>query len=267
MANQVVENRRFPIWELNRGDSPVMTVALHHGHFLSPSFYKLSALKDSERLREEDPYTGSWAGVAPSSMVVYRSRFEMDLNRPREKAVYQKPEDAWGLNLWKAPLSPEMNDQALGMYDAFYEQMDLVFLQLQKRWGKFVVLDLHSYNGRRNGPNAPWDSPELNPDFNIGTGTMNRERWSPLVDGFISDLKRFSFFGRNLDIRENVKFQGGELGRWAHKKFPESACVISVEVKKFFMNEWNGQVDHLFLDSIRAGFASTIPGLMIELGK
>ncbi|MBF0370055.1 MAG: N-formylglutamate amidohydrolase [Magnetococcales bacterium] len=253
------------MWELKAGDSPLVAVALHHGHFISPSFYKLSALEEDERLREEDPYTGSWTSIAPNSIVVHRSRFEMDLNRPRERAVYLQPEDAWGLNLWKGPVTPEMQNQALTMYDGFYAQMELLFNQLRARWGKFVVLDLHSYNGRRNGPAADWDPQELNPDFNIGTGTMDRERWAPLVDGFIADMRKFSFFGRNLDVRENVKFFGGELGRWAHQTFPDSACVISVEVKKFFMNEWTGQADHLFLDMIRSVLASTTPRLMMEL--
>ena len=43
--------------------------------------------------------------------------------------------------------------------------------------------------------------------------------------------------------------------------------MISVEVKKFFMNEWTGQVDHLFLDMARSVLASTIPGLLTELEK
>ena len=255
------------MWELKTGDSPLVAVALHHGHFLSPSFYKLSALEEDERLREEDPYTGTWTSIAPNSVIAHRSRFEMDLNRPRERAVYQKPEDAWGLNLWKGPVSQEMTDQALTMYDGFYAQMELLFRQLEARWGKFIVLDLHSYNGRRNGSKALWDPQELNPDFNIGTGTMDRARWGTLVDCFISSLSQFSFFGRNLDVRENVKFKGGELGRWAHQTFPKSACVISVEVKKFFMNEWTGQVDPLFLDMVRSVLASTIPGLLAELEK
>ena len=267
MFNRSIESGKYPMWELKTGDSPLVAVALHNGHFLSPSFYKLSALEEDERLREEDPYTGTWTSIAPNSVIAHRSRFEMDLNRPRERAVYQKPEDAWGLNLWERPVSQEMTDQALTMYDGFYAQMELLFRQLGARWGKFVVLDLHSYNGRRHGPKAPWDPQELNPDFNIGTGTMDRERWNPLVDNFISGLSQFSFFGRNLDVRENVKFKGGELGRWAHQTFPDSACVISVEVKKFFMNEWTGQVDHLFLDMVRSVLASTIPGLLAELEK
>ena len=34
-------------------------------------------------------------------IIVNRSRFEVDINRPRDKAVYITPEDAWGLHIWK----------------------------------------------------------------------------------------------------------------------------------------------------------------------
>ncbi len=195
---------------------------------MSPSLFNLSALDEGERLREEDPYTGNWTKIAPTSVIVHRSRFEVDMNRPRDRAVYRTPQDAWGLNLWKGTLPQEDVDHALMTYDNFYDQMDLLFNQLQASWGKFVVLDLHSYNCRRSGANGPFDPQELNPDLNIGTGTMNRELWKPLVDNAISTLRQFNFFGRELDVRENVKFQGGELARWAHQKFPKlSLCYFN----------------------------------------
>ncbi|MBF0454429.1 MAG: N-formylglutamate amidohydrolase [Magnetococcales bacterium] len=259
------KNKRYPLWELKNSNSPLIAVALHNGHFISPQLLNLSALDDLERLREEDPYTGSWTSMAPTSIVVNRSRFEVDLNRPRLRAVYQSPEDAWGLNLWKQPLPLPMVQSALTFYDDFYAQMELIFNQAQAQWGQFVVLDLHSYNGRRGGANAPLDSQALNPEINIGTGTMDRQRWAGLIDPFIHDLAQFNFFGRNLDVRENVKFFGGELARWAHQKYPDSACVLSVEVKKFFMNEWTGQVDQLYLDMVGSALASTIPALMHNL--
>ncbi|MBF0446369.1 MAG: N-formylglutamate amidohydrolase, partial [Magnetococcales bacterium] len=155
---------------------------------MSPELFNLSALTDLERLREEDPYTGTWTKIAPTSVVVHRSRFEVDMNRPRDLAVYQTPQDAWGLNLWQEPISPEMKNRSLTLYDDFYSQMELIFNQAQARWGKFVVLDLHSYNGRRGGPKAPLDSPELNPEINIGTRTMNRELWNGILDNFINNL-------------------------------------------------------------------------------
>jgi hypothetical protein len=40
-------------------------------------------------------------------MITHRSRFEVDLNRPRREAVYRIPEDAWGLDIWRDEVLPD----------------------------------------------------------------------------------------------------------------------------------------------------------------
>ncbi len=96
------------IWELSEGDGPIVATAIHDGHALREEVSALTALSDASRLQEEDPFTGEWTKVAPTRVVATRSRFEVDLNRPREKAVYAVPADAWGLELWKAPPSESL---------------------------------------------------------------------------------------------------------------------------------------------------------------
>ena len=85
------------VWQLVEGDGPIVAAAIHDGHDLRQEVAALMALSDAERLREEDPYTGSWTEVAPVRLVGRRSRFEVDLNRPREKAIYATPADAWSI--------------------------------------------------------------------------------------------------------------------------------------------------------------------------
>jgi hypothetical protein len=96
---------------------------------------------------------------------------------------------------------------------------------------------------------------------------MHREQWASLVDRFIQDLRGFDFFGRRLDVRENVKFYGGQLPRYIHEQFPQTGCALAVEVKKFFMDEWTGTVDGMQLQGVREALRGTIPGLLDELGK
>jgi len=253
------------IWQIFRGHSPIVATAIHDGHDLSPTVAAMMKLSDDERLREEDPFTGRWTGIANNRLVGTHSRFEVDLNRPREKAVYIQPEDAWGLHVWKETPSREVIETSLGYYDAFYAEARQLFSDLEKRFGQFVVLDLHTYNHRREGSNGPIADPKLNPEVNLGTGTMDRERWAPIVEQFIHDLRAFDFMGRQLDIRENVKFRGGQFARWTHENFPESACVLSVEYKKFFMDEWTGVPDADQLEAIHRSLESTIPGVLISL--
>jgi hypothetical protein len=138
---------------------------------------------------------------------------------------------------------------------------------MEGQYGYFMVLDLHSYNHRRQGPQGPPADQEGNPEINIGTGTMDRKRWAGLVDRFLDDLRGFDYFGRPLDVRENVKFRGGQLTRYIHEHFPSSGCALAVEVKKIFMDEWSGIVDGTHLQEILGALRGTIPGICDELKK
>jgi hypothetical protein len=225
------------------------------------------ALADAERLREEDPFTAGWTSIAENRLVGSQSRFEVDLNRPREKAVYLHPEDAWGLHVWKEPPPPEVIDGSLAVYDAFFEEARRLFTGLERRFGRFVVFDLHTYNHRREGPGGPIADVNGNPEVNLGTGTMDRDRWTPVVERFLKELSAFDFLGRQLDVRENVRFRGGQLARWTHKHYPGSGCVLAIEIKKFFMDEWTGIPDPAQLEAIETGLRSTIPGVLEALGE
>ena len=96
---------------------------------------------------------------------------------------------------------------------------------------------------------------------------MGREEWAPLIDRFISDLKSFDFFGRQLDVRENVKFVGRGLPTWTHTTFPDSGCTLSVEIKKFFMDEWTGVLDQQTHLAIHQALESTVNGLHQSLDE
>jgi len=255
------------IWESFEGNGPIVATSIHNGHRIRKEAAELIALGETDRLREENPYTAEWLSVGDTQINVLRSRFEVDLNRPREKAVYIDPEDAWGLQVWKTRPPQEIIAASLAEYDAFYAEIMRIFSTIEKRFGRFVVFDLHSYNHRRQGPDAQPAEPEGNPEVNIGTGTMDRQRWAPLIDRFIKDLSCFQLRGRSLDVRENIKFKGGQFGRWTHQSFPESACCLSIEFKKFFMDEWNAQPDHEQIETIRTALQSTIPGIREELKK
>jgi len=247
------------------GDSPVVATAIHDGHRVRDEVRPLLALSDAERLREEDPHTGLWTEVADTRVVAGRSRFEVDLNRPREQAVYLQPEDAWGLTVWRAPLHARVIDTSLSGYDTFYALLRSVLTRLVERHGRLAVLDLHTYNHRRDGPECRPADPREKPDVNVGTGTMDRARWAPLVDGFVADLAAFDFLGHRLDVRENVCFFGGNMSRWIHETFPCSVCSISIEFKKFFMDEWTGAADERQIAAIRDALASTVPGILRNL--
>jgi len=265
MTNLSVNGHVDSIWRERPGDGPLIATAVHDGHAARDEVAALFAIDDAARLREEDPFTRQWVDVAPTTIVGLRSRFEVDLNRPRDKAVYRKPEDAWGLHVWKHDPPEEVVGRSLAEYDRFYEAMRQLLKRTEQQHRLFVVYDLHSYNHRREGPDGPEADAEGNPQVNIGTGTMDRARWAPVVDRLIHDLREFDFPGGKLDVRENVKFQGGQWSRWIGETFPQSGIPIAIEFKKFFMDEWTGRPNLEIVDAIGKALDSTVPGVLSVL--
>ena len=253
------------LWKSIEGNQPLVAVALHDGHDVRPEVEQLLAISADDRKREEDPFTAIWTDIAETRLVVLRSRFEVDLNRPRHQAVYLKPEDSWGLKVWKSQPSPDLIEQSLKEYDAFYAEIDRICRTLEKRYGHFVIYDLHTYNHYRQGMNALPAVDLYNPEINLGTESLNREYWQPVVERFIREIKQFDFQGRQLDVRENVKFGGGHFAEWVHTHFPDSGCVLAIEVKKFFMNEWTHQADLTKLSAVHQALINSVSGVLEEL--
>jgi N-formylglutamate amidohydrolase len=247
------------------GPGPIVATAIHDGHGMRPEIADLMALSEANRLREEDPYSAPWTEAFGTRLVPGRSRFEVDLNRTRDGSVYRTPNHAWGLDLWARPLSDEVVADSLAQYDHFYAEMRRILDDKQKRHGSFVVLDLHTYNHRRGGPDAPAGDPAGNPEVNVGTGSLDPSCWGVLIDRFIADVEEFDFLGRTLDVKENVRFRGGYLSKWVHENYPQSGCCLAVELKKFFMDEWTGDVFDVEHRAISRALAATSAGLIESL--
>jgi len=255
------------IWQTEFGDGSLVACAVHDGHEVRPEVAACLRLDDARRRYEEDPHTDAWTTIAATRIVARRSRFELDLNRPRDKAVYITPADAWGLEVWNCDPPPEMVEHSLRAYDDFYAHLRLLLERLVARHGHVVLFDLHSYNHVRDSQGGMSADPALNPEINLGSGTMNRERWASVVDRWLAEMRSYNYFGRRLDVRENVKFFGGHLPDWVHQQFPKSVCALAIEVKKFFMDEWTGQVDRAQHQAIGAALAHAAAGVADELEK
>jgi N-formylglutamate amidohydrolase len=253
------------VFQLTAGESSIVAAAIHSGHAVRPEVAHLLALDDATRRREEDPFTDQLAGLAPTHVVGQRSRFEVDLNRPRDGAVYRQPSDAWGLPVWRGELPPRVVAESLANYDLFYATLKALLDELIRRHGRVVVLDVHSYNHRRDGARAPAAPANENPEINLGTASVDRAEWRALVDRLVIDLRAHKFLGRGLDVRENVKFQGGHFSRWINATYPRQACAVAIEFKKTFMDEWTGELDGTHLAALKRAVQATFPGLLDEL--
>ncbi|MDQ3074683.1 MAG: N-formylglutamate amidohydrolase [Pseudomonadota bacterium] len=239
-------------WTVVRGGGPVVATAIHDGHEVRAEVAAAMALADLDRLREEDPFTGQAVAGVDNHIIVHRSRFEADLNRAADSAIYETPDQSWGLKVWHGAPDRALFDRSLTVHAAYYRMLGHYLDDIADRHGRFVLLDVHSYNHRRDGAGAAATPQDKAPDINIGTFSMPREQWAFLLDPLIETMRGFDFNGRRLDVRENVAFQGkGEQTRFVHERYPGFGCAIAIEYKKFFMDEWSGAPDPAELDAMR----------------
>ncbi len=246
-------------WEVRRGSGPVLATAVHAGHELRPEVDALTALSDDERRLEEDPMTEVLASVGDHLFVTHASRFEVDLNRPTDEAVYRVPDDAWGLDLWTSGTLPEaIVRESLRSHASFYEMMGGWLEELIQRHGHVLLLDVHSFNEREATPTDDADLAEF-PDIDLGVTTADDDRFGPVIDSLRAGLRTIELTERSIDVRDNVRFpDGGNWPEWVFAEYGDSVCTITLEYKKAFMDEATGRVDLAHLERLRAGLAGAV---------
>ena len=209
--------------------SPVIGVAMHSGHQISDDIARLMAVTEETRLREEDPFTEQFIESIPFRIVVEQSRFGVDLNRVIEKAVYLKPEDAWGIRVWKTQPPDELVQALRQQHQEFYEHLGQILSEVQTQFGRFVVVSSHTYEQARG-------EPEKSPDIDVCTWLVE-EPWQSLIDSFVCSLRAQSFRGRSLEVKQNTRFAPHNLEMWQATSFPNSCCFAVEIAKELFMTD------------------------------
>ncbi|ATD67810.1 N-formylglutamate amidohydrolase [Luteimonas chenhongjianii] len=252
-------------WDLVVTDGPVIATAIHDGHALRESLRARVALDDEARWREEDPLTSLLTQVGDTRLRVRQSRFEVDLNRPRAEAVYATPEACWGLDVWKAPLDEAELQASLALHDRFYDMVGELIDRTVARWGSALLIDIHSYNHRRDGPDAAPAAQDANPDIELGITTLDADRWGDTARRFANVLRRHPVRGALPDVRCNVRFPtGGHFPEWVYAHWGDKVCTISPEYKKIFMDEWTGKADMPALYALRDGLEHAVDAVRPE---
>ncbi|WP_416878691.1 N-formylglutamate amidohydrolase [Litorimonas sp.] len=248
-----------PPWDFLRQPGQVLTTAIHAGHSIRPEILPWLEIDPEDRLREEDPMTDYFLGVGDSTVRGNRSRFEFDLNRPQEKAISTDPKDQWGLTVWNESLPEEQIEKSKRLHDKFYQMIQSHCDVMIARFGRIFVLDIHSYNHRRDGPEADAAPLQDNPDIDLGATTMNHDIYGDLLARFGKTLQSVPVCGRSPSVAVNKRWEdGGNFPEWLHSLYGDAACVITLEYKKSFMDEWTGQVDILALQHLRDGLARAV---------
>lgn len=222
-------------------DSPFWSFAIHDGHHIDDDLLPYLLLNSKQRLREEDPYTALIAELPINQFVVGTSRFQLDLNRSIEESVYLRPDQAWGLTVWKENLPSTFLEILYKKHRDTYRIIERHIQTTIQKYGFFVVLDVHSYNVKRESISQDIDE-EANPQINLGT-YYNDLKWRILTESFLKAIQNQKLYGESIDVRENIKFKGGYLNQFINSNFGDKGCVFSIEFRKDFMNEWTGEPD------------------------
>ena len=207
---------------------PYVCGAVHDGHHFRRELWDNCLHSGYDRWYEEDPETRNMVISHPILIAGCDSRFEYDLNRPPEEAVF---ETAWGKQLWKEPLSEKLKSHSLEKHNNFYRVVDVLIETIETKFGVCIVYDMHSYNWKR------WDR-EV-PTWNLGTSNIDNERWGQEVESWRKSLSEIEFphgIPSTADIN-NTFFGNGYFLKHITSTF-KNTLVLATEIAKVYCDEY-----------------------------
>lgn len=245
-------------WKMTSSGGPVLTTAIHTGNHIRNELQPYLYANNMQLRREEDPLTDIFASVGDDVFCCYTSRFEVDLNRKRELAFATRAEQTWGLKVWRDVPPEAVIERSLEQHDIFYQMMESTLQRMIHQHGKVLVVDIHSYNHRRDGIDAP--APQSgNPDIDLGLTTLDQGQFGALAAAFTEILASQPCQGRKLDVRGNVRYpDGGYWPEWVFANFGDDICTITLEYKKFYMDEWTDTAFLPVVEDLRKGLFEAI---------
>ncbi len=207
---------------------PYACASIHDGHQFRKELWENCIHTEYERWYEEDPETKNMIQSHPIVISGCDSRFEYDLNRAPEDAVFV---NAWGKQLWHKPLSEDMKNKSLDKHANFYKVVYALIETLESKFGFCTVYDMHSYNWKR------WDR-EV-PTWNLGTSNVDNARFVDVIEDWRQSLSEIKL---PHDIKSSSKindtFQGnGYFLKYITKNF-KNTLVLATEIAKVYCDEY-----------------------------
>lgn len=228
---------------------PYACAAIHDGHQFRKELWENCIHTEYERWYEEDPETKTMVQTHPIVIAGCDSRFEYDLNRTPEDAVF---ETAWGKQLWHQPLSEEMKAKSLNKHVNFYKVVHALIEILEFKFGFCTVYDMHSYNWKR------WDR-EV-PTWNLGTSNLDNERFGNVIEDWRQSLSKIELpNGIKPSSKINDTFQGnGYFLKYITKNF-KNTLVLATEIAKVYCNEYEEVIFPEVVKTVEEALKTRIP--------
>ncbi|WP_299362040.1 N-formylglutamate amidohydrolase [Winogradskyella sp.] len=207
---------------------PYACGAVHDGHQFRKDLWDNCIHTAYERWYEEDPETKNMVTSHPILIAGCDSRFEYDLNRPPEEAVF---DTAWGKQLWRTPLSNIEKEKSLRKHSNFYQVVQALISKLEAKFNICIVYDMHSYNWQR------WDR-EV-PTWNLGTSNIDNDRFGDVIELWRQMLA-------SIELPKNIKqtakindtfYGNGYFLKYITKNF-KNTLVLATEIAKVYCDEY-----------------------------
>jgi len=208
---------------------PYVCGAIHDGDQFRKELWDNCLHTQYERWYEEDPETKNMVISHPILISGRDSRFEYDLNRPPEEAVF---ETAWGKQLWKKQLSEEEKQKSLDKHNSFYTVAHALIKKIEEKFGCAIVYDMHSYNWQR------WDR-EV-PAWNLGISNIDQDRFGEEIESWrqsLSELQLPNEIKSTADVN-NTFFGNGYFLKYITNNF-KNTLVLATEIAKVYCDEIN----------------------------
>ncbi|WP_339895150.1 N-formylglutamate amidohydrolase [uncultured Algibacter sp.] len=207
---------------------PYTCAAIHNGHQFRKDLWDNCLHTEYERWYEEDPETKNMVKSHPIVIAACDSRFEYDLNRAPEDAVFVT---AWGKPLWKKPLSEDMKTKSIQKHANFYKVVEALIKTIESKFGFCTVYDMHSYNWKR------WDR-EV-PTWNLGTSNVDNTRFGDVIETWRESLSEIQFPNSIKSTSLiNDTFQGnGYFLKFITQNF-RNTLVLATEIAKVYCDEY-----------------------------
>ena len=226
---------------------PYICTAIHNGGNMRKELRDISSLTKIERWQEEDPHTGEFISSLPIRLIAHDSRYEYDLNRPPSDCVYT---NAWGKDVWTKKLTKTEISKSIKKHENYYKIIDVLVAKLEKKFNGCLVIDLHSYNGKREGLDSA-------PTFNLGTKNI-KKKYRPQLDYWLKRLRGIELPFMELTVAENDVFQGnGYQLKHITNKYKKT-LVLATEIKKIYVDEESGDIFPEIITILKEEFKKAI---------
>lgn len=207
---------------------PYICAAIHDGHQFRKELWDNCLHTEYDRWYEEDPETKNMIASHPIVIAGCDSRFEYDLNRAPEDAVFVT---AWGKQLWKTPLPEAQKQKSLAKHEAFYKVVHTLVKTIETKHKVAIVYDMHSYNWQR------WDR-EV-PTWNLGTINVDNERFGPDIEAWRQSLSEMQLPNdiKSTALINDTFFGNGYFLKYITNSF-KNTLVLATEIAKVYCDEY-----------------------------